>query len=85
MRKMLTTPSIVFKGSGWAKKDARDARPAARTSTAGGDKSEGGSGDKPAGDKGSDNGKGASPKGEAGPSKSAGTAEGTSEKAKAAD
>ena len=24
MRKMLTTPSIHFKGSGWAKKDARD-------------------------------------------------------------
>ena len=29
MRKLVSTPSIVFKGSGWAKKDARDARPAA--------------------------------------------------------
>lgn len=27
MRKLLATPAIVFKGSGWAKKDARDARP----------------------------------------------------------
>lgn len=25
MRKLLTSPAIVFKGSGWAKKDARDA------------------------------------------------------------
>ncbi len=30
MRKLLSTPNIVFKGSGWAKKDARDARPAAK-------------------------------------------------------
>src|SRR5436309_14759072 len=28
MRKLLSTPAIVFKGSGWAKKDARAARPA---------------------------------------------------------
>jgi putative FmdB family regulatory protein len=27
MRKLLSTPAIVFKGSGWAKKDARSARP----------------------------------------------------------
>jgi putative FmdB family regulatory protein len=31
MRKLLTPPAIVFKGSGWAKKDARDARPAAKS------------------------------------------------------
>lgn len=29
MRKMLSTPSIVFKGSGWAKKD-RSSKPASR-------------------------------------------------------
>src|SRR5688572_21401061 len=34
MRKLVTTPSIVFKGSGWAKKDARDARPAAKSGSA---------------------------------------------------
>lgn len=39
MRKLLSTPNIVFKGKGWAKKDARDARPAAR-STASAGKSE---------------------------------------------
>ncbi len=33
MRKLMSTPSIVFKGSGWAKKDARDARPKAAKST----------------------------------------------------
>jgi putative FmdB family regulatory protein len=27
MRKLLSPPAIVFKGSGWAKKDARAARP----------------------------------------------------------
>lgn len=27
MRKLLSPPAIVFKGSGWAKKDARSARP----------------------------------------------------------
>ena len=31
MRKLMSTPSIVFKGSGWAKKDARDARPKTTT------------------------------------------------------
>ena len=31
MRKLMSTPNIVFKGSGWAKKDARDARPAAKS------------------------------------------------------
>jgi putative FmdB family regulatory protein len=31
MRKLLTSPAIVFKGSGWAKKDARDsAKPASQ-------------------------------------------------------
>ena len=30
MRKLLSTPAIVFKGSGWAKKDARDAARAGR-------------------------------------------------------
>ena len=29
MRKALTTPAIVFKGSGWAKKDARSSTPVA--------------------------------------------------------
>src|SRR4051794_40103274 len=28
MRKLLSAPAIVFKGSGWAKKDARSTRPA---------------------------------------------------------
>ena len=27
MRKLLSTPAIVFKGSGWAKKDAHSSRP----------------------------------------------------------
>ena len=35
MRKALSTPAIVFKGSGWAKKDARSA---ARSSSAKDDK-----------------------------------------------
>lgn len=40
LRKLLSSVSIVFKGSGWAKKDARDARPAGtRKSSAGGDTS----------------------------------------------
>lgn len=30
MRKALSPPTIVFKGSGWAKKDARSAEPATR-------------------------------------------------------
>jgi putative FmdB family regulatory protein len=33
MRKLLNPPAIVFKGSGWAKKDARDAKPAAKSSS----------------------------------------------------
>jgi len=33
MRKLLSTPAIVFKGSGWAKKDARDARPASKSTS----------------------------------------------------
>ena len=32
MRKLLSTPAIVFKGSGWAKKDARSATKPAATS-----------------------------------------------------
>ncbi len=36
MRKLLSTPNIVFKGSGWAKKDARDARPAAKAESSSG-------------------------------------------------
>ena len=36
MRKLMSTPAIVFKGSGWAKKDARDARPKATKSTTSG-------------------------------------------------
>ena len=40
MKRALSAPAIVFKGSGWAKKDARDAgrsktKPAADTTTAG--------------------------------------------------
>ena len=31
MRKLFSTPAIVFKGSGFAKKDARDARSTAKT------------------------------------------------------
>lgn len=38
MRKLMSTPSIVFKGSGWAKKDARDARPKATKPTSSGAK-----------------------------------------------
>ena len=30
MRKLLSTPAIVFKGSGWAKKDRSSSRPAAK-------------------------------------------------------
>ena len=30
MRKLLSAPAIVFKGSGWAKKDFRDSRSAAK-------------------------------------------------------
>jgi predicted nucleic acid-binding Zn ribbon protein len=30
MRKLLSPPAIVFKGSGWAKKDFRDARSSAK-------------------------------------------------------
>ena len=33
MRKLMSTPAIVFRGSGWAKKDARDAKPAAKSSS----------------------------------------------------
>ena len=33
MRKLINPPAIVFKGSGWAKKDARDAKPAAKSTT----------------------------------------------------
>jgi putative FmdB family regulatory protein len=40
MRKLMSTPAIVFKGSGWAKKDARDARPKATKSTASGAKND---------------------------------------------
>ena len=31
MRKLMSTPSIVFKGSGWAKKDFRDSKSAAKS------------------------------------------------------
>ena len=31
MRKLMSTPSIVFKGSGWAKKDARDSRTSSKS------------------------------------------------------
>jgi putative FmdB family regulatory protein len=49
MRKALTTPAIVFKGSGWAKKDARSASKPAASGTAAkdgsGDGATGGSSD----------------------------------------
>jgi putative FmdB family regulatory protein len=31
MRKLINQPAIVFKGSGWAKKDARDSKKAAKS------------------------------------------------------
>lgn len=34
MRKLLSSPAIVFKGSGWAKKDARSARPSGAAKSA---------------------------------------------------
>jgi putative FmdB family regulatory protein len=37
MRKMVTAPAIVFKGSGWAKKDFRDSKSTAAKSGAKGD------------------------------------------------
>jgi putative FmdB family regulatory protein len=40
MRKLMSTPAIVFKGSGWAKKDARDARPKASKSATSNSKSD---------------------------------------------
>jgi putative FmdB family regulatory protein len=50
LRKVLSAPAIVFKGSGWAKKDARSSAPAKTTgSTDSGDAAA-----KPSGDAGSD-------------------------------
>ncbi|CAN5746318.1 zinc ribbon domain-containing protein [soil metagenome] len=49
MRKLLSRPAIVFKGSGWAKNDARSSRPAA-TSSSSSDTTDAGA-DKPAADK----------------------------------
>ena len=43
MRKLLSAPAIVFKGSGWAKKDFRDSRSAAKAG-AGASKPESGDG-----------------------------------------
>jgi putative FmdB family regulatory protein len=40
MRKMVSAPAIHFKGSGWAKKDARDARSRPATSAADGGQKE---------------------------------------------
>src|SRR5437868_957714 len=34
MRKLMSTPAIVFKGSGWAKKDARTSRPSGAAKSA---------------------------------------------------
>jgi putative FmdB family regulatory protein len=79
MRKLLTTPSIVFKGSGWAKKDARDARPAARSESATADKSDGGSSDKPSVDAATGGGKDAPGKSEVAKTKSTGSSEATSQ------
>ena len=33
MRKLMSTPAIVFKGSGWAKKDFRDSKSATKSSS----------------------------------------------------
>ena len=57
MRKLLSPPTIVFKGSGWAKKDAQTARSGAKGGSAG---AEGGSdsGDSPTGDKSDGGGNG---------------------------
>jgi putative FmdB family regulatory protein len=46
MRKLMSAPAIVFKGSGWAKKDARESSPAGSRKTDGADKK----GDTPASD-----------------------------------
>ena len=43
MRKLMSSPSIVFKGSGWAKKDAHDSRASARPKKA----ADGGQGSNP--------------------------------------
>lgn len=45
MRKLIAPPAILFKGSGWAKKDAREARTGRSASKAAGEP--GGSTDKP--------------------------------------
>ena len=56
LRKALSPPAIVFKGSGWAKKDARSAKPATGVSADGNSKDGSPKGDaakpadKPAGD-----------------------------------
>jgi putative FmdB family regulatory protein len=57
MRKLVSAPAVVFKGSGWAKKDARDGARQRSKAAAGGD--EGGDGVAAAaagGDKGSGSG-----------------------------
>ena len=42
MRKLLSLPAIVFRGTGWAKKDARESRPTAKAGAgAAADKSDG--------------------------------------------
>src|SRR4051812_34806070 len=48
MRKLLSTPSIVFKGSGWAKKDARTSRPSGAAKSADKDSDAGSSSPEPA-------------------------------------
>ena len=45
MRKLLSPPAIVFKGSGWAKKDARASSHAKATRKHAGDHASGGGGD----------------------------------------
>jgi len=75
MRKLLTSPAILFKGSGWAKKDARDSRTARAASGTsneiGGTAEKSRTGDATARDSAAPGGKGQAAKGESGGSPSA--------------
>ena len=56
MRKLINPPAIVFKGSGWAKKDARDAKSPAKSSSKPSSESSTGSSSGSDGSKASDSG-----------------------------
>lgn len=66
LRKALSAPAIVFRGSGWAKKDARDRLAGSKAGAA----SDGESGGGKTGESGGDGGKAESPTGDA-PAKAA--------------